>query len=46
MLQALLVTGAGGLAMLTERDSRVYWFATRQVDRFLNELLVLVERFA
>jgi len=34
------------LTMLTERDSRVYWLATRQADRFLNELLVFVEKFA
>jgi hypothetical protein len=32
--------------MLTECDSHVYWVATRQVDRFLNELLVFVEKFA
>jgi CRISPR/Cas system CMR-associated protein Cmr5 small subunit len=37
---------SGSLAMLTERDSRVYWLATRQVDRFLNELLLFVEKLA
>lgn len=36
----------GGLATLTECDSRVYWMATWQVHRFLNELLVFVEKFA
>ncbi len=45
-LAQVLHERTGGLAMLTERDSRVYWLATRQVDRFLNELLVFVEKFA
>ena len=45
-LAQVLDERTGGLAMLTERDSRVYWLATRQVDRFLNELLVFVEKFA
>ncbi len=45
-LAEVLHERAGGLAMLTERDSRVYWLATRQVDRFLNELLVFVEKLA
>jgi CRISPR/Cas system CMR-associated protein Cmr5 small subunit len=45
-LAQVLHERTGNLAMLTERDSRVYWLATRQVDRFLNELLVFVEKFA
>lgn len=45
-LAAVLHERAGGLAMLTERDSRVYWLAARQVDRFLNELLIFVEELA
>ena len=45
-LAEMLHERVGGLAMLTERDSRVYWLATRQVDRFLNELLVFVEKLA
>jgi hypothetical protein len=45
-LAEVLHERTGGLGMLTERDSRVYWLATRQVDRFLNELLVFVEKLA
>lgn len=45
-LAEVLHERAGGLAMLTERGSRVYWLATRQVNRFLDELLVFVEKLA